>query len=198
MKTMKLRRHTIKQANNLIGAVGAALARLEGEKEARVSEKGLQHIFFGAVARCAQTAMYFLQGYIPFCSMPKVGLPIEGLSNEALLAEINSAEFQAQCKAGLTPFHAALAAHGKEKCRGWANAGLQAVQEMFSQMEEGETAVGFFHTPVIEFVAWAIYGFNDLTPEFAKLNDLEGIVFRQEAGRTIFVDEKIEVTPPVN
>lgn len=152
MKTLVLRLHSITDGpNNAIGPEGLELAKRQGQL---TSDRGIDfnQLFYAPYVATAQTALAFCEGlnYVP-ATTPVVS----DLDYGALLAEISTDQFASTVKSGLSNFMAILQVHGEAKAKQWAELAHRDVLWMFDQMEYGEDAIGFFHSPTIELAAWS-------------------------------------------
>lgn len=208
MKTLHYRRHSIKGADNMLTTEGIALAVAMGKKAAKqydgtiIASDGPDamygrltygRLFHGFLPRTIQTALHFCHGlgYTPE-TMP----PVPEIGTDGLFTEIATPKFRELVKAGASNFVAFLHAHPSEKCVVWANYMAQGVQTMFDLIKEGETAIAFGHSPIIELAAaWATWSQNlSLLPDhFRHLGDMEGIEFIQRDDGSVALGEKIVV-----
>lgn len=190
MKTLHLRRHSIKDgANNTIGTKGLQLAFEEGII-AHLAGSRYKKLFHGQLIRTAQTALAFCQG---FGYVPAVMPVMDGLGDDALFAEIANAGFKAAVASGLSNFAATRQVHGDEQASIWAHRGCGAVETMFFSMNDNEVGVGFFHSPTIELVAWHYGAEHSEIDGWDQLKDMEGLVFACDDSRIILVAGKISV-----
>lgn len=202
MKILHYRRHSIKdgEIKDTIGPKGIALAITEGEK----GDEGIPQSdpakpclwynkgFHGSLVRTCQTLYAFAHGlgYTPD-PMPAV----EKIGTGALLAEISTPKFLKMVESGASYFEAVLAAHDKTKVKEWDGMALTGVRKMFEAMADGEAAIAFGHSPIIELAAWTLCG--SALPKYNRdcLMEMEGIVFVMNDKGGIYVDdEKITVT----
>lgn len=200
-KKLVYRRHSTKGTDNLLTPEGIALAVAEGRKAAEERFKDCEGwhdesphtpFFHGPLARTAQTALAFSTAWPDITPMPAV---VE-IGDDNLFGEMATPALRDAVKAGASNFEAVLAVHGKDKAREWGGAAVDGLMKMFAAMEDGETAVAFGHSPVIELAAWWVAG-TQMLESHTRLGDMEGIVFIEECGPdgvwTIRVAEKIAV-----
>lgn len=187
MRTLDLRRHSTKDGDvkDTIGPQGLALAHSEGLKASTVYSKG----FHGPLIRTCQTLYAFAEGlgYVP---EPQPAMA--ELGDDDLFVQIATPEFREAVKGGATYFQALLATHGEPKAKEWAATAAEGICKMFDVMVEGEDAVAFGHSPLIELVIWRLLGY-DLPAAFQKLGDMEGVSLYKESGGGISVGAKIVV-----
>lgn len=204
MKTLHYRRHSTKGTDNNLTDEGIVRAILEGLKagEQRIPGSGndidgphrliYDRLFHGPLIRTAQTALVFCHGlnYIP---KPMPVIPEIG--TDELFMEIATPEFREAAKKGASNFDATLNVHDVSWCQEWAVQAKEAIRAMFKFMRNGEYAVAFGHSPVIELAAWACWSqnFSQLPDRFRRIGDMEGIEFIQQDDGMISVGEKIVV-----
>lgn len=188
-KVLRLRRHSTKDGAvpDTIGPKGLALAKSEGEKDRRLP---IQYLFHGPLVRTAQTCGAYIMAQADDAQWMPV---VPGLGDDALFAQMVTDDFRAEVKKGQTNFAAVLAAHGDLVVKTWAETCAMSVRTMLDLMDERAMAAGFFHSPTIEWAAWAINEFKDLLPELTQLGDMEGIEFEQDENGLITISSKIVV-----
>ena len=180
MKTLHYRRHSIKDGTvkDTIGLKGLKLARHEG---GLLHDAGfpIHRLFHGPLVRTAQTALAFCQGLCGI--LPDVMPVVLEIGTDELFREMATEQFRVAVKAGMSNFYALQAAHPEDKIVQWMDHSQKGVQSMFDQMEDGETAIAFGHSPVIELAALA-YDAGEQPVEkivtgWDNLSDLEGLIF---------------------
>ena len=86
-------------------------------------------------------------------------------------------------KAGKSNLEALLQVHNARDIDLWKDIAFSTVRTMFDKMNDGETAVAFGHSPMIELAAYAILTWKAVDIEyqlkFRRLGEMEGIVFAQ-------------------
>jgi hypothetical protein len=178
VKRLRLHRHSKKDARSDISAEGLKMARALGLEDGRSSNPDVflpDLVFCGPFSRCSQTALAYCGGFVRMADyMPEFKPVIYGLGDPDLFASIDTTHFRHALKNGAGQFEAALRVHGEEQIQTWAGRALLAVNEMFLQMDLGDSAIGFFHSPTIEFIVWALSN-QSLPDEFRTLNELEGV-----------------------
>lgn len=176
MKTLHYRRHSLKDGN-YISAEGLRLAFREGALCGVIHHK----VFHGPLVRTAQTLLSFLQGRTGNSMIMPI---IEEIGNDTIVAAMVNDAFKAAVKEGLPNIECLRRAHDNDKLAQFAASALHAVVKMFDRMNEGDIAVAFGHSPIIELAAGAVTLKEETPPEgWDKLGELDGLVFVQDAAR---------------
>lgn len=189
MKTLHYRRHSLKEGNyiTLKGMI------LSGDEGHAMTKRGInfEKLFHSPFLRTLQTAYSFCQGlqYQPVL-MPVV----KEIGNQKWFDELvaNGAYMKAVDRKK-THLEALYAASENDQAlrNSWGEIAHRGLVRMFIDMDEGETAIAFGHTPIIELAA-AMLPVGGLLPlGWDHLAEMDGLVFVQDRmGR----DTGIEVT----
>jgi hypothetical protein len=122
-------------------------------------------------------------GHYPGPRPPVWGLGDTGLYRSLALRAESYHALREAMKYGQSGLSALTMFYDLNLVKAWANDGLRAVLLTFSFMREDETGTGLFHSPFIEAAAWAANGFEDVpSPDFNRLEPLEGLVFEYNGG----------------
>lgn len=183
MKTLHYRRHSIKDGavKDTIGLKGYELAFQEGERsQADQSFVSFSVAFHGPLVRTAETLMEFLRGSE---DTPRHAPAIEEIGNQKWFDElVTNGEYMSAVNAGKTSLEALYAAAGDNQAlrNAWVETAKRAVEKMFEQMSDSETAIAFGHTPIIELAAENTVTFGTPLPEgWNHLAEMDGLVFVQ-------------------
>ena len=177
MKKLYYLRHSLKDANNNISPEGIELAKDQGRAFFNASIT-LNRWFFGPLIRTHQTGEAFLVGYT---TAPIKGQQIGPIGDDEFFKPIVTDEFKAAVKSGKSNFEAVLDVHNGRDVDLWKEMAFAGVKLMFDVMEDGEVAVAFGHSPMIELAAYAIQSWKAVDPEYQlkyrRLREMEGINF---------------------
>lgn len=184
MKTLHYRRHSLRDGV-YIGEKGLALAFDEGQKARKSGDAMFDRLFHGPLVLTAQTALKFCEGldYVPTI-MPIV----EEIGTEQLMKQIGTDAFRAAKTDDKTWLQTTINVHGLLAARTWAQIAVGGVGLMFEDMSEGETAIAFGHSPVIDLVVW-----STAWPHEISVVEMEGYVFTQSENGAVQIAKKIDV-----
>ena len=188
MKILVLRRNSnTEEPSGIVGKSGRELAKRQGQIVANRGI-GFDRLFYAPFLQTVETALLFCDGldYIP-TPMPVTA----GLDYRALLAEMDLEKFKLAMDSGLSNFKAILDAHGEERAGRWADQARESVLFMFNQMEDGEAAVGFFPSPIIELAAWSC-GVNPSVLNWDSIGPGEGLIFSFASPQKILVEDRAD------
>ncbi len=161
MKTMLLFRHSKKEKEgplkDTLGTVGIKLAEDQGFSVFRRREggEGIDKIFHTVLLRSAQTAMAFMVAWNPPYQLMPV---VQGLGSNEEFVPVCPADVMALYDGGMPHFQAMQECFSDDVMKGWASKGLDVMNGIFGQMEEGETALVIGHSPFVEFAVWGCVG----------------------------------------
>ena len=191
MKTLVLRKHSIQDGpNGSLGPKGLELARQQANL---ISDRGIgfEMLFYAPFIGEMQTALIFCEGlnYIP-STMPIVS----GVGDVGLLKKIMTDDFRSAVANGKPSFMAIMQIHGESNLQEWSEQAHESILAMFSQLEHGESGIGFFPCPLIKLGGWSC-GVKASIPNWDKLGPMEGLVFSFETQRKILVNWKASKQP---
>lgn len=185
MKTLRLLRHSLKDgANDSIGQKGAELARGEGI-DAR--NERFTRFFHGPLVRTMQTAYHYSRGlgYQPAI----VSLSLN-MGDDALFKAMVNDDFKRVQKT--KPNLAAIdEVHSTELVQKWQMAAAASVVDMLDQMNDGEHAVGFFHSPTIELAVRELVPAPFRLEGWDNLKEMDGVVLVENNGGLLLGVDKI-------
>ena len=170
MKKLYYLRHSRKDAENNISPEGIELAKARGQS---LDEIEFTHAFVGPLARTQQTASAF---FLTHPGHAELHNPIPGIGNDTLFKKIATDEFKAIVGPGKSNFEALMEAHYYEDIHDWMAIAYEAVCKMFDQIEEGQTAIAFGHSPMIELAAYYV-ALARLPVFFTRFREMDGLVF---------------------
>lgn len=186
MKRLYYLRHSIKDSNNNISPEGIALAKAQGQ--ALVPTLGyprddaaipkLARIFVGPLVRTVQTRDAFLSHVADRDTLDATTAVISGIGTDELFKQFTTDEWKSAVKSGKSNFDATLEIHSYKTVDGWIDQATRTLAEMFEKMNDGEVAIAFGHSPLIELAAYALLN-EELAPGFGSLKEMEGIVFEE-------------------
>jgi phosphohistidine phosphatase SixA len=184
MKALYYLRHSIKDTENHISAIGLQLAYRQG---VALKDIAFSKIFFGELVRTRETAEALMHGLDQEISL--VG-PASEIGNDQLFAEMATPKFRQFTKAGYSNLDALYAAHPLSKFEEWTSMAVKAVRNVCKQMKDNEVAILIGHSPMIELAAMALAGIS-LPEDITRLNEIEGAMFLCENEIVATSDKKI-------
>ncbi len=189
MKTLCYLRHSIKDANNNISPEGIELAKKQGQilvatmgNQRQDNQIRVDRIFVGPLVRTVQTRDAFFFHVVPTLMLDEITAEIPNIGTDGLFKEIVSDEFKDAVKSGKSNFEATLGAHSPGQVLVWSRIAYHAVDEMIASLEEGQKAIAFGHSPMIELAAYYIHS-GRLPAEYRRLAEMEGLVFVHDQNR---------------
>ncbi len=188
MKTLYYLRHSIKDANNNISPVGIELAKAQGQclipthgQPQKQGQINPYRVFVGPLPRTFQTCEAFFSHVTNRYVLADFVVEIKSIGDDELFKRIVTDGFKAAVKSGKSNLEALLEAHNGADIDLWKDIAFSTVEMMFGMMGDGETAVAFGHSPMIELAAYAIHTWKAVDIEYQlqyrRLGEMEGIVF---------------------
>ncbi len=183
MKTLIGFRHSLKDKDNNISPEGLARA----ERQGKACEKyKISRMWVGPLIRTTQTRNAFLNGYIvgwlgKNLEVRIIDNPVVALGTDELFGLMVNDVFKAAVAAKKSNFDALLAAHGQDQLEKWADTLFDAMDDMFTELGDGETGAFFGHSPTTELVAASVeQSLEDLAAEYRVLPEMAAIIFEQD------------------
>lgn len=169
VKTLHLRRHSKKDAQDNISPEGLNWAEREGT---RMADQKYDFAFHGPLVPTRQTLDAFFRGH---GGNPAIGDPINDLGDAEMFNTLVNDAFRTAIKKGYTNLGATFEAHAENIVAAWKLKAYEAVRKMFSRMREGSMGIGFFHSPTLELAVDFCGGPHPF--DWSRLAELEGFVF---------------------
>lgn len=185
MKILDYRHHSLKGPDNFLTPEGIALAIAEGDKCSRRAvpyHKG----FHGPLVRTAQTLQAFSYG---LGYGPRPMSVIMEIGDDSLLKRIITPDLKTVMSGGLAVFDAILATYKTSQWQEWAEIAVIGIHKMFDSMQNGEIAVAFGHSPIIELAVWH-FAIPPKSDKFRQLKEMEGVSLC-EYGDEVLITSKI-------